>query len=243
MMKRLYPWLLAIVIVGVFFLANWNISGPSVYPDEGGYLAYAAGLAGFWKDASTSYGAGYSILLVPAFGSGREPDTVYLYIKLINSIMWGITALTLYGILKQIFPTVSQKKLLGITAVSLFYPAWIVWSGYALSESAFILFYTLSVYFAFRVLRNGKYFWLLWALSLGYLFLIHTKSVAVLGSAIFVSVLIAKNRRDWHWLSLYLFLIVMMIIANKSLFTPWLMERMTTGDYPPLTHYEMASYF
>jgi hypothetical protein len=241
MLKRLYPWLLAITTVAVFFFANWNIVGPSLYPDEGGYLGYAAGLAGFWKDAATSYGAGYSILLVPAFLRGGEPATVYMYIKLANSIMWGITALTLYGVLQLVFPTISQKKRLGITAVSLFYPAWIVWSGYVLSESAFILFYTLSVYFALRVIKNGGSFWLLWAVSLGYLFVIHQKSIVVLGSAIFISVLIVKNRRDWRWLILFLSLVIVIVVLNNSFFTPWLTSRMTTGDYPPSSHYSSLS--
>jgi hypothetical protein len=241
MIRKYSPWLLSLGIAVGFFFANWTVDRPSVYPDEGGYLAYAAGLAGYWKDAATSYNAGYSVLLIPAFLMGGDPIDVFLYVKVINSILSGLTAVVLYGILQVLFPSLGQMKLTGITAVSFLYPAWIVYNGWAMSESAFVLFYTLSVYFALRVIKDGRFFWILWAFTLGYLFVIHAKSMVILGSAILVSFLIAKTRRDWRWLGLFGILILGMVIFNDFFFEPWLTARMTTGDYPPNLHYPSSA--
>jgi hypothetical protein len=241
MVNKYSPWLLSLGIAVGFFVANWTIAEPSVYPDEGGYLAYAAGLAGYWKDAATSYNAGYSALLIPAFLIGSDPTTVYLYVKVINSILWGFTALALYGILNAMFPHLSQTRLIGITSVSLLYPAWIVYNGFALSESAFVLFYTLSVFFALRVKKDGRFFWILWAFTLGYLFVIHPKAIVILGSAILASLLIAKSRRDWHWLGLFGMLVIGIVIFNDLFFEPWLLAKMATGDYPPHAHYPSSA--
>lgn len=237
MIRKYSPWLLGLGIAVGFFFANRTISQPSVYPDEGGYLAYAAGLAGYWKDAATSYNAGYSVLLTPAFLMGGDPTDVFLYVKVINSILSGLTAVVLYGILQVLFPSLGQMRLTGITAVSFLYPAWIVYNGFAMSESAFVLIYTLSVYFALRVIKDGRFFWILWAFTLGYLFVIHAKSLVILGSAILVSFLIAKTRRDWRWLGFWGMIILGMVIFNDFFFEPWLIARMTTGDYPPYSHY------
>lgn len=98
-------------------------------------------------------------------------------------------------------------------------------------------FFLLSVYLAFRVVKTGKFWWIFWAVSLGYLFFIHPKSVPVLGGALLSSVLIAKDRKDWHWMLIFSLIVVSMVLFYKISFEPWLINGMTTGDYPSGSHY------
>ena len=236
-------YFLALAISIGFFIANWDITGPVYQADEGGYLANAAALAGYWPDAASSYHAGYSLLLVPAFWISDHPQTVFALVKLLNAILWGVTTLVLHASLKIFFPDINRWKLLGATIVAMIYPAWVTLSGYSFSESGFVLFYLLTIYFALRVINNGRYFWLLWALSLGYLYAIHPKALPVLASAFVAAVLIAKVKREWFLMLGFVIITLGMVYIYDIAFKPWLIAGMTTGDFQPDLHYpQLKSY-
>lgn len=154
MIKKYYQLFFALGIVLLYFFSNWNIAGPVYQGDEGGYLANASSLSGYWVDAASSYFAGYSFLLVPSFWISDNPRTVYTFVKLINSIMWGVSALLIISILQFVFPDVNRWKLMGAVAVTLFYPAWITFSGNAFSENAFVLFFFAKCVSCFSCGKN-----------------------------------------------------------------------------------------
>jgi 4-amino-4-deoxy-L-arabinose transferase-like glycosyltransferase len=237
MLKKYYSLFFALGIVLICFFSNLTIAGPVYQGDEGGYLANAATLSGNMLDAASSYFAGYSFFLAPSFWISNDPRVVFVFVKLINSIMWGISALLVIGIIRFTFPSIDQWKLMGAAMVALFYPAWITFSGYAFSENAFILFFLLSVYLAFRVAKTGKAWWIYWAVTLGYLFFIHPKSVPIIGAALLSSVLIAKARKDWHWLPVFFLIVISMALFYWYCIEPRLIKSMTIGDYPPSLHY------
>ena len=65
--ERLAALVLAMALgLGVFVL-NLPVKGPMIQADEGSYLANAAAIAGFPNDMASSYHAGYSFLIAPAF--------------------------------------------------------------------------------------------------------------------------------------------------------------------------------
>jgi hypothetical protein len=237
MIKRNYKFYFALGIVLIFFISNTGIGGP-YFLDEGGYLANAAYLSGNKLDAASSYYAGYSLFLTPAFWISHDPHVEFVFVKLINSIMWGISALLVISLLQFVFPTAGEWKIMGASMVALFYPAWISFSGYALSENAFVLFFLLSVYLAFRVVQTGKAWWLAWAVSLGYLFCIHPRAAPVIGAALLSSILIAKARKDWYWLLIFSTIVIGLVLFYWLILEPNLINNMTIGDYPPLLHYE-----
>jgi hypothetical protein len=235
------PWILALFSTLIFFLANWNVIGPFVQGDEGGYLANAATLAGYRIDSASSYHAGYSLLITPAFLIGGDPYIVFAFVKLFNSVMWGITILLVYAVLKISFKDAGRWKLLGATTLAMLYPAWVTMNGYAMSESGFVLLYTLSVFLAFRVVRSGQYYWLLWAFSIGYLYTIHPKALPIIGAGFIASILIAKARRDWFWFLGFCLIIVGMVLVYSKIFEPWLIKTMTTGEFPARLNYQPLS--
>ncbi len=58
---------LAVLVATLFFVVNIVVWGPTIQGDEGGYLSYAAAIAGYRVDNATSYYSGYSLLIAPAF--------------------------------------------------------------------------------------------------------------------------------------------------------------------------------
>jgi len=72
---------LAVALALGAFLLNLPVKGPMIQADEGSYLANAAAIAGFPNDMASSYHAGYSFLIAPAFrlarcAPGGEPPGV-----------------------------------------------------------------------------------------------------------------------------------------------------------------------
>ena len=65
-----FNWRLALssIAIGCAYLAaSWHVSGPAYLRDEIGYLANAAFLTNHRIDAASSFHAGYSFLIAPAF--------------------------------------------------------------------------------------------------------------------------------------------------------------------------------
>jgi hypothetical protein len=235
------PLLFALSVAAIFFLSNLAIKGPVYQGDEGGYLANASAISGNVADAASSCYAGYSFLLAPLFWISHDPRVVYLLVKLVNSVLWGLSALLVIGILRFTFPTARDLKILGTAVLGMLYPAWITLSGYAFSENAFIPIFLLSVYLAFCVVQKGKIWWIFWAVSLGYLFFIHPRAAPVIAAALLASILLLiKDWRNWRWGLAFLFIIAGMVALYWYVIGPGLIARMTIGDYAPSLQYPSA---
>ncbi|MBC6457753.1 hypothetical protein [Actinomadura sp. HBU206391] len=87
------PWLLVLgwasqVIVRLI-LSQWQ-DAPIIFPDESGYLVAARWLAGgpvADLSGSTLYQGGYSLLLVPAYLFGSDPEVVYRGARIITALV------------------------------------------------------------------------------------------------------------------------------------------------------------
>ena len=142
-----FNWRLALasVAIGCAYLAvSWHISGPIYLRDEIGYLANAAFLTGHRIDAASSYHAGYSFLITPAF-LFSDPRVVWKGVLTINAALWAANFAMLYAILRRVLPHVQPSRLLTTTIVSALYPTWIVSSGYALATTAFVTVFLASL--------------------------------------------------------------------------------------------------
>ncbi|MBL4796435.1 MAG: hypothetical protein JKY50_03380 [Oleispira sp.] len=235
--NKVLPYFVALLVSFLFFVVNLNVWGPTIQGDEGGYLSYAAAFSGYMVDNATSYHPGYSILISPAFLWGDSPATVFLLVKFINSLLWGGTTILVYNILKIAYSRESEKKLLAVALVSMLYPAWLSFSGYAFSENGFVLVYLLSVYLIFMMAQRGSLYWILFGLCLGFLFVIHPKSIPVLVAASIVSTMLAYKKGEWIWLVCSVFITVAFISIYKYVAMPWLTSSMAIGDFRVENHY------
>lgn len=131
--------LLPLVVLVSFFLLSLGIGGPAYMSDEIGYLSKASTIAGHTVFLSTSWFAGYSLMISPAFIISSDPAVIWHIIVGLNALMWaGIAALLRY-VLTKTHPQASSRAIFFATAGALLYPSWLAMSGYAFATSGFVL--------------------------------------------------------------------------------------------------------
>ena len=124
-----FRFLLAGLIALSALLLNLGIEGPMIQADEGGYIANAAAIAGFLDNQANSYHPGYSLILSPAFLIADNPSSIWLGIKIINSILLFIGVLILWKLSFLLNSSASVgRRGMAVSLVSL-YPMWIVMVG------------------------------------------------------------------------------------------------------------------
>lgn len=162
-----------IVVFISFWLLSLGIGGPAYMSDEIGYLSKAATVAGSTVHLSTSWFAGYSLLISPAFLLSSDPYVSWNIIIMLNALMWAGTAALLQYILRRTHPQASERAIFFATLGAMLYPSWLSMSGYAFATSGFVLVFMAALAALLKSnLTNMK--WLgLTALLVGYLGWIH----------------------------------------------------------------------
>src|SRR5436190_4141550 len=234
-----FNWRLALssIAIGCAYLAaSWHVSGPAYLRDEIGYLANAAFLTNHRIDAASSFHAGYSFLIAPAF-LFSDPKVVWKGALTINAIMWAANFAMLCAILRRLLPHAQPSRLLTVTMISALYPTWIISSGYAFATTAFAAVFLASVLALFLRSRDNPLSILPHAALVGYLYWVHPTGAAVA----FVSVL-AVALGAWRWRDarpplLHAALVVALILAYQRGVHPWIVASMTPSGYTPEIHY------
>ena len=88
--ENIEGFLLSALLAIFLFIVNLFIKGPMIQADEGSYLANAAALAGFHNDMASSYHAGYSLLIAPAFWFAHTPSGVFPYREQANIFLFKV---------------------------------------------------------------------------------------------------------------------------------------------------------
>jgi len=219
------------------FYISAQFSGPAYWSDEIGYLSKAAVLARHSVNWPTSWHAGYSILLIPAFLFDQQPDQVWINIMLINSLMMGIAFLGLQVLLLRLFPKNCYKEILLATLLSALYPSFIVMSGYAFATPAFVMCYILSLLLLNDAIeKNGLLQWAAFAFLNGYLYWIHPLGIIPSLAAIPLLTKTAK-KQAFHIITLTVFIMIGMIISYHIVFLPFLDKIMGKGWGGQSSHY------
>ena len=152
---------------------NRNYDASMVMRDEAGYLANAAALAGHAFDGASSYHAGYSLLILPAFLLFDDPLRVYRGVQAINLILAALSILIVDRLLRELFPGTRRAMRLLATGVAASYPAWFVFSGLAMSENAMVPAFCIAAWCCLRTGQQGGAAWIGWALACSFLFVVH----------------------------------------------------------------------
>lgn len=218
-------------------LLNRNYDASMVMRDEAGYLANAAAFAGHVFDGASSYHAGYSLLILPAFLSFDDPLLVYRGVQAINLLLAAIAIVFVDRLLRELFPHRSRAMRLLAVGVAASYPAWFAFSGLAMSENATVPVFCIAAWLCLRTGRQGGTAWIAWALACGFLFVVHPGAVATIAVAMPVGLLFAAKRREWPWFVAFVAIVASMIAIYSLLLQPWLVARLTVGSFPPSLHY------
>jgi hypothetical protein len=190
------PYCALVVAHVVFSWVNWQ---PTVFFDELGYLGNARFLAGAGGlpnlQGFTFYHFGYSALIAPAFWLSADPTTVYKAVVVINGLLLSGLYFCFYYVLRRLFEYPARLSSL-VAFVGSLYPAYLLQSGMAWSESGLILFYGLLIA-SFGALLKRQTFGaaVLFGVVAAYCYAIHPRALPLLPvSFLAVAALAARGR-------------------------------------------------
>jgi hypothetical protein len=230
---------LALAAIGIgcaFLLISWRFSGPAYLKDEIGYLANAAFLAGRMVDAASSYHAGYSLFIAPAFWLS-DPAFAWKAMLAINAVLWAASFAMLHSILRRLLPDTSSSTLLTATMVSALYPTWIVSSGYAFATAAFVAVFLASILALFVWSPSRLLSVLPHSALAGSLYWVHPTGAAVALASLLAFAFDAYRRRDAKVLGLHVVLLATLFIGYRWGIQNWITASMTPSGYQPRLHY------
>lgn len=219
--------LLAFATACVFYAANSWVSGPAYLADEIGYLNNAAFIAGKFVDGASSYYAGYSFLIAPLFYFMDDPNRVWQGVLIVNAVMWGATVWLLLSMIQRLFPEATKTTLIAVAIVVVCYPANVVMSGYAFSQTAVAFVFALSV--ATFPDINGKKLWAIVAHAalVGFLYWVHPTGIVATAASLVAVSFAAIPRKQYFLLFVHAAVSVGMVVAYKYGIEPWRISGMT----------------
>jgi hypothetical protein len=224
----------ALVLVG-FFIASQGIGGPAYMSDEVGYLDKAATLAGSAVHLSTSWFAGYSILISPAFLVSSNPHVEWAIILALNALMWAGSAALLQYVLRRTHPRASRRAVTLASFGAMLYPSWVSMSGYAFATSGFVLVFMACLATLIKSRLTSRRWLAIAALLAGYLCWVHPLGFLLVAAVVVLLALQGWLQRRW---SLGLLAIVGALIGlcYPVLVRSWFSSRMS-GSVTNDSHY------
>ena len=204
--------LLFMVLLACFYgYGIGHIYGFVIYPDEFGYWAHAARLAGYdWSDVvslGSYYSFGYSIILFPFFYLFQDSVMAYRAAVTLNFFMLLADMVCLYKIAVKCLENQQEKsgklrELMAIfSAVVIFFPGNLFYAWMTMTEIPLLTVYILICMLMLDYLEHSKFSTLIClVLALIYIFFVHMRSAGVLIAGIciiflHVMVNLKKNRQ------------------------------------------------
>lgn len=225
------------------FRINISVVGPMIQPDEGSYLASAAAISGYLNDLASSYSAGYSVVISPAFIAGSDPSTVWYFVKAINAIIYFMLSVGVWRLAcTSIIGGATKAHRISSVAVVVMYPMWIIMVGYSFSQLAFACVFVWAVYFLQRFSEfDTRRHFILFGFAGASLYWFHPTGVAVIVSGAIFSMLCSIRSRSLFHFVFFVMASALSIASYKYVFQPWLFDRMTIGGSPSLHYPEIKN--
>lgn len=223
-----------------FWLYSFFTQVPIIHGDESGYLLNAAALAGYSTDAYSSYYPGYSLPVSLAFLGGADPDTVYDRIQVINALLWASAACIAGLVLKSVRPDIRPTHMALVLAVTMLYPAHLVFGSLSLSENLFIPATLLLGYVLTLQARNRSWgYALLAGLVIALLTLCHPKGALVGVAAAMALLANARGRLPRTLLQTLLMTVVAaaLYVLVKGQLDQYLRHMLNAKDLARFDHY------
>lgn len=190
-------------LAAIIFFANIReiaiLNGPCIFNDELGYLGNAAALAGKdWHEimqTSLWYSYGWSLVIAPLFVLFSNMQVIYRCINVLNAILVVFVFLLQRNLLKKIFSNIDQHIITAVSACVCFYPAVMINSSKAWSETGLLFIFTLITVILYEFIRKPhpwKAF--LFGVLLYYLYVCHNRMMAVLFAGVIIVILLGITR-------------------------------------------------
>lgn len=231
---------LFIVTFLLYSLVNISFTGPVFLDDELGYLNKAAVLAGYPMDISSSYFAGYSLVLAPFFWLFDEAQTIWYSILILNAAFMAGSVVLLWRVLQKMFPNKDRRSILAAVSVAALYPSWGTMVGYAFVTPFFALIFMLALWSSLRLDYGRKASLVLPSLLFGFMCWIHPIGIAV-AAAWILTLLILFRLRNISSLVVVVAIIVGLVAVYKLGLHSWLYSVMDMSKSLSDRHYNEAA--
>lgn len=159
--------------------------GPLILPDEFGYWAQAASMAGMdWREAVSKYSwysFGYGFLMLPFMKLAPNPIAAYRMMAGINFLLLGSSPLFVYQTLSHICRGQNKKRLAAISGAAMLYVSYLTYAHTTMSESLLTFLYVLLAYGLCRwFARKSVGNLVLVLFAVGYMYTVHMRTIGIL---------------------------------------------------------------
>lgn len=220
-----------------------RVYGPSLLPDEFGYIAQAAGMAGMdWRETTSLYSYysfGYGVLIFPFIKLFSEGIVLYRVMVAVNFLLLMAATLLVYRIMIKNFKNTEKKILTLVSGAAVLYVAYITYSQTMMAETLLVFLYILLAYGLFRwfqkpSLKSG----MLVVLTSGYMYTVHMRTIGILlATTVCMAVMICLQKEEtkkWRKL-IILCLILIAVLFFAQLLKSHLIEGVGSESYIELT--------
>ena len=180
-----YLVLIFLLLFCVFQYGIEKICGFTLYPDEFGYWASAADVVGYdWSEVASLgsyYSFGYSFILIPILKIFHGGVVAYRIAIAVNMCFMCIGMFLLLGLLKRIFPNISNTKRIFISGIAVMYPPWIFYMQMTLAESLLMMLYILICWLIVCLIQKPSVVTVIaLAVTLIYIYAVHMRTVGII---------------------------------------------------------------
>lgn len=227
--------LLFIIFLGVVGVLSLSYSKfPGTTTDEFGYMYFPALVSGWdWTEVISYhgfYGMGTGVLWIPLFLLFKgNPELIYQGIVALNVFMLILCFLLSEKCAKKLFPDWDRKLRLLSCAIVTLYPAYLLYTEVAISETFLLLLYWILIYLFIKIYEKATAILIIVASAVsGYMILVHLRTIGVAGMCCAFMIL-AKYRRKINWRQMLLFfLILISFLGIWSLYKNYYYSQMST---------------
>jgi len=199
--SRTAAWLAATFagLLALHLTLALRLPGPILYEDTMGYLAIARHLAGWGPRPLLScpsfYHFGYSLLLAPLYPLLDSSWKVFRAALVLDSALASLQVVVLYALARGLFGLRRSLSWMAALAAAL-YPAWLLQSSFAWTESLFALVFSVYVLLAFQAVRRGTAGWLIaFAFAGAFLYTIHPRGLGIAAVTVLFLLVWGARRR------------------------------------------------
>ncbi len=219
-----------------------KIYGPVILPDEFGYWAQAAAMAGFdWTEVVGQfswYSYGYGLVMFPFLKFISDPVVMYRCMIGINFCLMWAGSLLLYKTAAKIFSAVESWKLALVSGSSMLYVSCVTYAQTTMTEALLTFLYLLLGYGMLCWFEKpGLQRSILPILTAGYMYMVHLRTIGiVLGTAVcMVFGILFRNKSSAGWKRAFRIILVLCGIAAlccaAGLVKGTLIDRVSSDQY------------
>ncbi len=202
--------------------------------DESGYIGRARKIVygyDFGKLSDTVY-PGYSILLVPIFLFTDDISTAYIYIHVINALIYACFPVVSMILLTCIAPKINNKIKVLLASVLSLYPFYLLYSVFAMPDNLLALLYLILSIVIYKLITEFKQFkwWILSLVVFVLMVVVHPRGLFIFPGLMFVYLLILiMNMKQGNQKAKYGLIIffIFMLLGIGSIY--YLLQN--SGDY------------